>query len=215
MKMKSHITFTMAGALLALTASAQEGPIRIQPVPLPGLPVRGIEVPAQPPTDFAPGEEFPVPPEMPPDAWGEPGFGGEMNMPAMPGRFQIISAQIQQAGKSVPVVLKLDTQTGEVWQLMLTESKYFVNGKVQVRTQMNFEPLGQNREPRRGQGRGFHPGRPDIDRDEPDAEEAVPDRPRFRPRPGPADVRPGPVDETIASRLHIGRGNQRHCRRKA
>ncbi len=85
MKMKSHITFTMAGVLLALSASAQEGPIRIQPAPLPGLPVRGIEVePAKPLPDFAPGEEFPVPPEMPPDAWGEPGFGGEMIMPAMP-----------------------------------------------------------------------------------------------------------------------------------
>ena len=191
MKMKSHITFTMAGVLLALSAFAQEGPIRIQPVPLPGLPVRGIEVPAQPPTDFAPGEEFPAPPEMPPEGWGEPGFSGEMIMHAMPGRFQIISAQIQQAGKSVPVVLKLDTQTGEVWQLKLTESKYFVNGKVQVRTQMNFEPLGQNREPRRGQSRGFIPGRPDIDRDEPDAEEAVPDRPRFRPRPAPVRPEPG------------------------
>jgi hypothetical protein len=190
MKIKSHITFIMAGALLALSASAQEGPIRIQPAPLPGLPVRGIEVEPGQPQDFAPGEEFPVPADMPPEGWGEPGFGGEMNMPAMPGRFQIISAQIQQAGKAVPVVLKLDTQTGEVWQLKLTESKYFVNGKVQVRTQMNFEPLGQNREPRRGQGRGFNPGRPDIDRDEPDAEEAVPDRPRFRLRPAP--VRPEP-----------------------
>ena len=191
MKMKSHITFTMASALMALSASAQEGPIRIQPAPLPGLPVRGIEVePAQPPTDFAPGEGFPEQPDMPPEGWGEPGFSGEMIMPPVPGRFQIISAQIQQAGKSVPVVLKLDTQTGEVWQLKLTESKYFVNGKVQVRTQMNFEPLGQNREPRRGQGRGFIPGRPDIDRDEPDAEEVVPDRPRFRLRPAP--VRPEP-----------------------
>ena len=174
MKMRSHITFTMAVVLLALSASAQEGPIRIQPPP-----------------NFFPGEEFPVPPDMPPEGWDEPGFGGEMIMHAMPGRFQIISAQIQQAGKSVPVVLKLDTQTGEVWQLKLTESKFFVNGKVQVRTQMNFEPLGQNRERRRGQGRGFIPGRPDIDRDEPDAEEAVPDRPRFRPRPAPVRPEPG------------------------
>ena len=203
--MKSRITCTMAGVLLALSASAQEGPIRIQPAPLPGLPVRGIEVePAQPPPDFAPGEDFPVPSEMPPDAWGEPGFGGEMIMHAMPGRFQIISAQIQQAGKSVPVVLKLDTQTGEVWQLKLTESKYFVNGKVQVRTQMNFEPLGQNRESRRGRGRGFIPGRPDIDRDEPDAEEVVPDRPRFRPRPVPVrpdrDAQPDGGEEAVPDR---------------
>jgi len=193
MKMKSHITFTMVGGLLALSTSAQEGPIRIQPVPLPGLPVRGIEVePAQPPPNFFPGEAFPVPPEMPPEGWGEPGFGGEMIMPPMPGRYTLLSAQIQQAGKSVPVVLKLDTQTGEVWQLKLTESKYFVNGKVQVRTQMSFEPLGQDREPRRGQGRGFMPGRPDFDRDQPDddVEETVPERPRFRPRPVPVRPRP-------------------------
>ena len=185
----------MASVLLALPTSAQEGPIRVQPAPLPGLPVRGGEVERGQPQDFAPGEEFPVPPDMPPEGWGEPGFGGEMIMPAMPGRggemimpampgrFQIISAQIQQDGKSVPVVLKLDTQTGEVWQLKLTESKYFVNGKVQVRTQMNFEPLGQNREPQRGQSRGFIPRRPDIDHDEPEAEEAVPARSRFTPPP--------------------------------
>ena len=182
MKMKSHITLTMAGVLLALSASAQEGPIRIQPAPLPGLPVRGIEVEPAQPQDFDPGS---------PQASGGISDGTEKSSPPMPGRFQIISAQIQQAGKSVPVVLKLDTQTGEVWQLKLTESKYFVNGKVQVHTQMNFEPLGQNREPRRGQGRGFIPGRPDIDRDEPDAEEAVPDRPRFRPRPAPVRPEPG------------------------
>ena len=127
MKMNSHITFTMAGVLLVLSGSAQEGPIRIQPAPLPGLPVRGIEVePAQPPPDFAPGEGFPEQPDMPPEGWGEPGFPGEI---IMPGRFQIISAQIQQNGKSLPIVLKLDTQTGEVWELKLTESKFFVNGK--------------------------------------------------------------------------------------
>ena len=184
MKMKPLLTLTMTGALLALAASAQDAPIRIQPVP-------GIEVePAQPPPDFAPGEGFPEQPDMPPEGWGEPGFPGEI---IMPGRFQIISAQIQQNGKSLPIVLKLDTQTGEVWELKLTESKFFVNGKVQVRTQMNFEPLGQNREPRRGQGRGFMPGRPDFDRDQPDddVEEAVPDRPRFRPRPAPGRPEPG------------------------
>ncbi len=182
----------MASVLLALSASAQDRPIRVQPAPLPGLPVRGIEVEHGQPQDFAPGEEFPVPPDMPPEGWGAPGFGGEIIMPAMPGRFQIISAQIHQAGKSVPVVLKLDTQTGEVWQLKLTESKYFVNGKVQVRTQMNFEPLGQNRDPQRGQGRGFIPERPDIDHDEPDAEETVPALPRLSPPPSIREPRRDP-----------------------
>ena len=184
----------MAGALLALSASAQEGPIRIQPAPLPGLPVRGIEVEPGQPQDFFPGEEFPEPPEIPPEGWGEPGFPGEMIMPPMPGRYTLLSAQIQQAGKSVPVVLKLDTQTGEVWQLKLTESKFFVNGKVQARTRMSFEPVAQDLEQHHdnedhnhghGEVRRTLPGRPDIDRDEPggdgDDVEEVPDRPRIAP----------------------------------
>ena len=188
MKMKPLLTLTMTGALLALAASAQDAPIRIQPVP-------GIEVePAQPPPNFFPGEEFPVPPEMPPEGWGEPGFPGEMFMPPMPGRYTLLSAHIQQAGKSVPVVLKLDTQTGEVWQLKLTESKFFVNGKVQLRTRMSFEPVAQDLEPHHdnedhnhghGEVRRTLPGRPDIDRDEPggdgDDVEEVPDRPRIAP----------------------------------
>ena len=179
MKMKPLLTLTMTGALLALAASAQDAPIRIQPVP-------GIEVePAQPPPNFFPGEEFPEPPE----GWGEPGFPGEMIMPPMPGRYTLLSAHIQQAGKSVPVVLKLDTQTGEVWQLKLTESKFFVNGKVQVRTRMSFEPVAQDLEQHHdnedhnhghGEVRRTLPGRPDIDRDE-DVVEEVPARPRFVP----------------------------------
>ena len=107
----------------------------------------------------------------------------------MPGRYTLLSAQIQQASKSVPVVLKLDTQTGEVWQLKLTESKFFVNGKVQARTRMSFEPIAQDLEQHHdnedhnhghGQGRRTPPGRPDIDRDE-DVVEEVPARPRFVP----------------------------------
>ena len=188
--MKSHITLTMAGTLLALAASAQDAPIRVQSTPLPGLPVPGIEVaPAQPPPDFLPGEAFPEPPDMPPDDWAEPGFGGEMFMPPMPGRYTLLSAHIQKAGKSVPVVLKLDTQTGEVWQLKLTESKFFMNGKVQLRARMSFEPVAQdleqhhdNEDHNRGHGevRRTLPGRPDIDRDE-DVVEEVPARPRFVP----------------------------------
>ena len=189
MKMKPLLTLTLTGALLALAASAQDAPIRVQPAPLPGLPVPGIEVaPAQPPPNFFSGEEFPVPPE----GWGEPGFPGEMIMPPMPGRYTLLSAQIQQAGKSVPVVLKLDTQTGEVWQLKLTESKFFVNGKVQARTRMSFEPVTQDLEQHHdnedhnhgpGEVRRTLPGRPDIDRDEPEGDDVdeVPNRPRIGP----------------------------------
>ena len=183
MEMKPILVLTLTGALLAFAASAQDAPIRIQPVP-------GIEVaPAQPPPNFFPGEEFPEPPEMPPEGWGEPGFPGEMIMPPMPGRYTLLSAQIQQAGKSVPVVLKLDTQTGEVWQLKLTESKFFVNGKLQVRTRMSFEPVAQDLEQHHdneghnhghGEVRRALPGRPDIDRNE-DVVEEVPVRPRFAP----------------------------------
>lgn len=190
MKMEPLLACTLTGVLLALSASAQDAPIRVQPAPLPGPPVPGIEVaPVQPQPNFFPGEEFPEPSEIPPEGWGEPGFSGEMIMPPMPGRYTLLSAQIQQVGKSVPVVLKLDTQTGEVWQLKLTESKFFVNGKLQVRTRMSFEPVAQNLEQHHdneghnhghGEVRRALPGRPDIDRNE-DVVEEVPVRPRFVP----------------------------------
>ena len=108
-------------------------------------------------------------------------IGGGMAMPIgqeMPGRFMLLSTQIQQASKLVPIVLKLDTQTGEVWQLK------------EVRTGMSFEPIVHDREPRSGQSRGFSPRQPDIVI-EPDGHgETVPDRPIFRPRPFPVRPRP-------------------------
>jgi len=186
MRMKVLLNI-MACSLLVLIVSAQDAPIRIQPVP-------GIEVvPAQPPPDFFPGEDFPEPPDMPPEAWGEPGFADEMFMPPMPGRFQIVSAQIQQAGKSVPIVLKIDTQTGEVWQLKATTVQRFHNGRPETETHMAFEPLGQNREPRHDQGRGDAPRRPNIDRARPDVDTTVGESvpvPRFGPQSVP--VRPPP-----------------------
>ncbi len=184
MRMKLLLTI-MVCSLLALTVWSQDAPVRIQPVP-------GIEVvPAQPPPNFFPGEDFPEPPDMPPEAWAEPGFGGEMFMPAMPGRFQIVSAQIQQAGKSVPIVLKIDTQTGEVWQLKVATVQRFHNGRPETVTHMAFEPLGQDRGPRHDQGRGDAPRRPNIDRARPDVDATVGESvpvPRFRPQPVP--VRP-------------------------
>ena len=186
MRMKPLLT-VMGCSLLALTVSAQDAPIRIQPVP-------GIEVvPASPPPNFFPDEDFPEPPDMPSEAWGEPGFGGEMFMPPMPGRFQIVSAQIQQAGKSVPIVLKIDTQTGEVWQLKVATVQRFHNGRPETVTHMAFEPLGQDRGPRHDQGRGDAPRRPNIDRARPDVDTTVVEDvpvPRFRPQPVP--VRPAP-----------------------
>jgi len=148
-------------------------PVRIAPVP-----------PAQvDPSDPKLGQFHRQPtvrahPDFPPPdpADGPVMIGGGMAMPIgqeMPGRFTLLSTQIQQAGKLVPVVLKLDTQTGEVWQLK------------QVGTGMSFEPIVHDREPR-----GFNPRQPNIVI-EPDGHgETVPDRPFFRPRPFPVRPRP-------------------------
>jgi len=134
-----------------------------------------------------PQPDFPPPPPHDAPRFGGPIVGGGMAIPIgqeMFGRYTLLSTQIQQAGKLVPVVLKLDTQTGAVWQLKLMESKFFVNGKMQVRTRMNFEPVMHDREP------GINPRRPDTVI-EPDGHgELVPERPIFRPRPVPVRPRP-------------------------
>jgi hypothetical protein len=94
----------------------------------------------------------------PDEGWAEPGFLGEMMMPPTPGRYKILSVQLPQAGKLTSVVLKLDTQTGETWQLKLTESFFLLNGKQQIRTRLSFEPVVQARDPRHGRAHGFVPG---------------------------------------------------------
>jgi hypothetical protein len=179
MKINPVITLTIVGALLALTTTAQEGPIRIFPSPQPGIAVD----PA-----FPHDEEFPEPGEV----MVEPGFPGDMMMmPPMPGRYKIITVQMPQAGKLAPVVLKLDTQTGEVWQLKLTETKFFHNGKPQVHTNLDFirvgETPGHGHELRHdGHGReDVAPGRPQIGRTEPgeDPKAATIDAVPVRPRP--------------------------------
>ncbi|MDP7051894.1 MAG: hypothetical protein QF600_08205 [Verrucomicrobiota bacterium] len=155
------------------TIDVPANPTRAEPVPAPDIRVE----PVNPRPEFPPAHPI-----------GEPHFGGTaigggMAMAqAMPGRYTLLSTQIQQAGKLVPVVLKLDTQTGAVWQLKLMESKFFVNGQMQVRTRMNFEPVMHDREP------DFNPRRPDIEIETDGLGETIPDRPIFRPRPVP--VRP-------------------------
>ena len=105
-------------------------------------------------------------------------------MPDMPGRFQIISAQIQQNGKSVPIVLKLDTQTGQVWHMKSVTATMFRNGKPHPFSRLTFEPVDE----------GDHPQ--PLPRAEP--EETVPhgretETPRhFRGRSRPS--RPAPTD---------------------
>jgi len=182
MKMKSTVFLAAAGVLLSIPASGQEGPIRILPAPHPDIAVE----PAPPPPNFFPGQDFPKPPMDPDEGWAEPGFPEEMMMPPMPGRYKILTVQLPQAGKHIAVVLKLDTQTGETWQLKVIESKFFLNGKQQSRTQLNFERVGQAHNPRRGHGHGrVMPGRPDsdeveVDEDGEDTIEAIPVRPSPR-----------------------------------
>ena len=146
-----------------------------RPPAVPVNPTR-VEIVQAPVNRIEPQPDFPPPPPNDAPRFGGPIVGGGMAMPIgqeMPGRFTLLSAQIQQAGKSVPVVLKLDTQTGEVWQLK------------QVRTGMSFEPIVHDREPR-----GFNPRRPDIVIEPDGVGEIVPDRPIFRPRPFPVRPRP-------------------------
>ena len=195
--MKSITILAMVGTLLAYVVSAQEGPVHILPAPAPQSGIAVEVEPEPPPPDFFPGQEFPEEPMEPEEGRGEPGFPGEMNMmmPPMPGRYKIFSVQLPQAGKLTFVVLKLDTQTGETWQLKLTESNFFLNGKQQIRTRLNFEPVVQARNPRHGRAHGFvpgdghgvvdddvaveriAPGRPDVVENE---VEAVPVRPQPR-----------------------------------
>jgi len=177
MKMK---LITMAGTLLALTVSAQDGPVRILPAPASQLGIAVEVEPAPPPPNFFPGQEFPEEPMDPEEGWGESGFPGEMMMPPMPGRYKILTVQLPQAGKLTSVVLKLDTQTGETWQLKLTESNFFLNGKQQIRTRLSFEPVAQVHDPRQGRVHGFVPaeghGHDAVD-DGVAVERIVPDRP--------------------------------------
>ena len=180
MRMKPITILSVASFLLVFTGSAQERPFQIQPVPAP-QPGIAVEVePAPPPPNFFPGQEFPEEPMEPEEGWGEPGFLGEMMMPPVPGRYKILTVQLPQAGKLASVVLKLDTQTGETWQLKLTESNFFRNGKQQIRTRLSFEPVVQVHDPRHGRVHGFvpHDGHDHDAVDEDVAvERIVPDRP--------------------------------------
>ena len=148
--MKKPLLLTALALALTFNAAAQERPrppIQI----LPGLAPPPIPVPVEP------REIFPEDME-PPDGQI---FPGEMFMPDMPGRFQIISAQIQQNGKAVPIVLKLDTQTGQVWQMKSITATVFRNGKPHPFTRLIFEPVDAGdhpqplpqAEPRRAPGR--------------------------------------------------------------
>ena len=179
MKMKPITILNVAGTLLAFAVSAQEGPVRILPAPAP-QPDIAIEVePAPPPPNFFPGPEFP---EEPMEPRAMPGFPEDMMMPPMPGRYKILTVQLPQTGKLASVVLKLDTQTGETWQLKLTESKFFFNGQQQVRTQLSFQPVAEAHPPRHGRLQGVgvdhNHDRGEVE-DDIEIERSIPDRPNI------------------------------------
>jgi len=207
MKTKLALVIPASAALLALLLPAQEQPrpdivpgVRILPAPAPD-----IDVPEPPP--FEGGDE----------AWAEAEIHPGMIMDGIPHRYQIMTVQMQKDGKPSPVVLKLDTMTGQTWQLTYAEAKFFRNGKVQTRQQLNFVPIaGGISAPQAmpngfpgGAGGGVAPGFPGVDPNQPDGIEngagaedgvealpAVPLRPAVpRPRPLP----PGAGTDTESS----------------
>jgi hypothetical protein len=149
MMMKTLLIPILAIAFV-FSATAQDRP-RVQI--LPGL----AQPPVPEPMPDDPEEFFPGGP----DGMIMPGF-----MPDMPGRYQIISAQIQQNGKSVPIVLKLDTQTGQVWQLKSVTASVIHNGKPKPITRLVFEPVdpGDHPQPLPHAEPGAAPGHPPVGR---------------------------------------------------
>jgi hypothetical protein len=173
MKTTALLTLTLAGTLLALPTQAQQAPPAIRILPAPAQ--------VDPPPDF---DE----PEMPDDGFIMPGFPGEMMMPPMPGRYTLLSANIQKDGKLTPIVLRIDSQTGQVWQLKTSTRMIRRNGKLQPEINLSFVMVS---EPAGGVGGdlpglpvpgGFPGVRPDPD-DEPAVIEAVPVEPNRRGRP--------------------------------
>ena len=101
-------------------------------------------------------------------------------------------SQMQKDGKATPVVLKLDTMTGQTWQLTYAEAKFFRNGKVQTRQQLNFVPIA---------GGGVAPGFPgQVDPNQPDGiEEGVEILPATLRPAVPRPLPPGVGTDTESS----------------
>ncbi len=107
-------------------------PIARVPVPLPEV------IAEPPPPEFDPDLE--VPGEWGPEDHGMP-MPQEMFMDGIPGRFQLLSANVQQNGKRVPMTLKIDTMTGQVWHLKMKARQILVNGRPKMETVMVFEAI--------------------------------------------------------------------------
>ena len=94
---------------------------------------------------------------------GMGGMGGGMGMPGLgfgnmgdPNRFQLFAGEVMPEGKDnpLPMVLKIDTQTGQVWQLQ-------VGAQNKVRFVVIEGQLGQFNGPQRSFG--GHPGGVPVD----------------------------------------------------
>lgn len=92
-----------------------------------------------PPPGFGPDIEAPG--QWGPDHHAVP-IPEEMFMEGIPGRFQLISANVQQNnGKAVPMTLKIDTMTGQVWYLKIKVRQVLVSGRPKMETAMVFEAI--------------------------------------------------------------------------
>ena len=107
-----------------------------------------------------PPEFFPPEP-MPEPGMVEPGFPGGMFFFVIPDRYRIVPSQVHIEGKATPLVLKIDTMTGQVWQLKITMAQVLRNGRAANEAKYQFVPIttigGEGGGPA-GPGGGFPPG---------------------------------------------------------
>ena len=137
----AYLTRTRKGAVYTIAAGghsfekAGQGAIIAHPIARAPEPPPAIIEEPPPFPEFDPGMEGPgfFAPGMP--------MPEEMFMEGMPGRFQLISANVEQKGKAVPMVLKLDTMTGQVWHLKMKVHQVLVNGRPKMETKMVFEAI--------------------------------------------------------------------------
>ena len=114
-------------------------------------------------TGTALAQPEPGPPEFFPPEPGMvgPGFPGGMFFDGIPDRYRIVPSQVQIEGKATPLVLKIDTMTGQVWQLKITMSQVLRNGRAANEAKYQFVPIttigGEGGGPA-GPGGGFPPG---------------------------------------------------------
>jgi len=175
------------------TVAGLQAQVRDQPVPRPAIDGGGLV----PDVGLPSGGGFPVgPPVVGPGGFpggapgggglpgmggGLPGMGGMMGVfNSTPGRYNLMSMQIVPAGgqKPQPIILKLDTLTGQVWQLQAQPGQPGL--RFMVIPQQGVGPHhGFGMQPGRG---GLLPGRrPDVAPTEPTSR-AFPVRPNRPPR---------------------------------